>query len=462
MLVDFRFRRSGPAILALGMISALSPETAAHFLFARIGPIAEGGRSAEVYFSEQAKAGDPRFIPKIAHTRLWVQSRPGEFRELTVQAGADRLRAALPAAKSLGVVGECRYGVLARPKQTPFLLRHYPKAVAGTPDEINRLVRRPEIPFEIAATIDRKNETSAAAQLRLVAMRQGKPMPGAVFHAVDADLAEVKFTAGPDGSASWTPPATGYYCIYVADTLKESGELDGKRYDEVRDFATLSLAWPLDRSQADPEAMALFRKAIAHRAQWRDFPGFSADISGELDGRAFDGKMTIAADGQADVEVDDEAARPWLKDQLESLARHRLPAPAQGQDPGFTLRFADDSDEHPLGRLLLVEGGRMASSYRIKGDQIRVVNRNLGRQSMTLSVLTNEENRERSVLPRQYLVHYWDAESGRLLRTETIQDQWIRTGRWDLPRSHAVATASDGGMSLRNVTLSGHTLLKKP
>src|SRR5207244_444661 len=30
------------------------------------------GRMAEVYFSEQAEAGDPRFILKIAHTQLWL------------------------------------------------------------------------------------------------------------------------------------------------------------------------------------------------------------------------------------------------------------------------------------------------------------------------------------------------------------------------------------------------------
>jgi hypothetical protein len=455
-------------ILAMGSVSGLSAEARAHFLFARIGPTAEGGRSAEVYFSEQAKAGDPRFIPKIAHTRLWVQARPGEFRELRVQAGADRLRAVLPAARTLGVVGECRYGVLARPRQTPFLLRHYPKAIAGSPDEVNRLARRPETPFEIVPTLEGKsagpasaNDQAAAPRLRLAAMRNGKPMPGAVFHAVDSDLVEVKFTAGPDGSASWTPPSAGQYCFYVADTLKESGELDGKRYEEVRDFATLSLDWPLVAPKPDPEAAALFRKAIARRAQWRDFPGFTAEIGGELDGRAFSGKVTVAASGEVDLEVDDEAARPWLQDQFESLVRHRLPDRAASPEPGFTLRYGDGPDEHPLGRLLLVEGGRMASSYRIKDDQIRVVNRNLGRESMTLSVLSNEENRERLVLPRQYMVHYWDAESGRLVRTDTIQDHWVRIGRWDLPRSHAVATASDGGMSIRTVTLSGHKPLKK-
>ena len=32
----------------------------AHFLFIHIGPFAEAGRAAEVYFSELAEAGDPR------------------------------------------------------------------------------------------------------------------------------------------------------------------------------------------------------------------------------------------------------------------------------------------------------------------------------------------------------------------------------------------------------------------
>src|SRR5262249_14436595 len=56
----------------------------AHFLFVRIGPPAEGGRSAEVYFSELAEAGDPRFIDKIAQTQLWLQTTPGKFEPLKV------------------------------------------------------------------------------------------------------------------------------------------------------------------------------------------------------------------------------------------------------------------------------------------------------------------------------------------------------------------------------------------
>src|SRR5438552_3873780 len=68
----------------------------AHFLFVRILPPAEGGRHAEVYFSDQADAGDPRFIDKIAHTKLWAQTHPGKFEPLNVHKTPDRLRALLP------------------------------------------------------------------------------------------------------------------------------------------------------------------------------------------------------------------------------------------------------------------------------------------------------------------------------------------------------------------------------
>src|SRR5580658_11173245 len=93
--------------LALALISFLALGTAAraHFLFIRIGEPAEAGRTVEVYFSEKAEAGDPRFIHKVAGAHLTLQTAPGKFQPLTVREGADRLRAALPASGPVGVTG---------------------------------------------------------------------------------------------------------------------------------------------------------------------------------------------------------------------------------------------------------------------------------------------------------------------------------------------------------------------
>src|SRR5262249_49578836 len=131
-----------------------------------------------------------------------------------------------------------------------------------------------------------------------------------------------------------------------------------------------------------------------------------------------------------------------------------------GDRPKPVLRFADDDVEHPLGRLLIFEGGRFASSYRVKDRQIVVVNRHLGKQLMTITVLDNERNRDGHFLPRSYTVQYWDAATGDLRRTETIHERWQRVGAWDLPTLHTVTLASDGGLAVRSVTLAKHQLLK--
>ena len=149
---------------------ALPAEARAHFLFIHIGPPAEGGRAAEVFFSEYADAGDPKFIGKVAATQLWLQTTPGEFQPLRTHQGPDRLRALVPPSGTMAVHGSLQYGVLARPKQTAFLLKHYPKAVAGSPDEVNRLKPYAKVPLEITATFE-------SSGITFTALREGKPLP---------------------------------------------------------------------------------------------------------------------------------------------------------------------------------------------------------------------------------------------------------------------------------------------
>ncbi len=71
--------------------------------------------------------------------------------------------------------------------------------MAGRPDELNRMIPWDEVPLEVAAKVE-------GDRLRLSALKRGKPVPRAVFHAVDADLAESEIVADGTGSAVWAPP----------------------------------------------------------------------------------------------------------------------------------------------------------------------------------------------------------------------------------------------------------------
>ena len=61
------------------------------------------------------------------------------------------------------MIGRCEYGVVGRPKEKAFLLRHYPKAVVGVAEEVNRMQPRSEVPFEIQATFDSGPKPAGAA-----------------------------------------------------------------------------------------------------------------------------------------------------------------------------------------------------------------------------------------------------------------------------------------------------------
>jgi hypothetical protein len=434
-----------PRIAVISFIAACSLASAAeaHFLFIRIGDHAEAGRGVEVYFSERADAGDPKFVEKIAHTKLWAQSEPGKFQPVEVHKLSDRLRGTVPVNGPVSIVGNCEYGVLSR--NVPFLLRHYPKAIAGDPAKLAALEPKKEIPLEIVAAMK-------DGGLEFTLLQNGKPVPEAKFTTVDVNLTNVELKADAEGKATWRPESRGEYCVYASATTPKSGELDGKAYREIREFATIAFRWPLVRTDADEEAVAMFEKALAARAAWTGFPGFSAKVAGRVDGVSFSGSLKVDAEGKVALDVAEPAAKAWVEDQLGSIVLHRQASPAKKERP--VLWFADDDTAHPLGRLLTFSGGQFASSYRVKDEALTVVNRNLGRRNMTITVLENAQNAEGKQLPRTYTVQYWDAGTGKLQQTESFRLAWARHGAFDLPETLSVTTASEKGLIVREVRLT--------
>lgn len=435
-------------LLSFGLLALQNLSAEAHFLFIRIGGQAEAGRQVDVFFSEIARAGDPRFVARIAGAKLWMQTSPGKFQPLTVRMLPDRLRARLPAGGAVSVSGEYTWGVLTR--KVPFLLRYFPGAIHGDAKTLNTLKPRPKVPFQITAVVH-------ADRIEMVALANGKPLPGALFTTVDDDLVNEELKADKNGRVVFRPATEGHFCVYTNRVIPGEGTSGGKKYTETRDFATLAFRWPLVATGGDPDAIKLFETALAKRASWSGFPGFSAAIIGTVDGRAYSGTARVAADGTVSLDIDEQHAAEWVKDQLGSMVLHRR-APS-GQRAAPVLRFADDDLEHPLGRLMTFVGGSMASSYRVHEGQISVVNRAIGPQHMTITVLDNQKNVDGKFLPRSYSVQYWDGKTGKLVKTQSFQNRWTRVGRFDLPTRLTVTTASGTGLNVRSLRLAKHKLL---
>jgi hypothetical protein len=225
--------------IAVGLVALASASAQAHFLFIRIEP-ATGGAApqAHVFFSEQATAGDPQFVDKIAATKLWQASAAGRFEPLAVHKLSDRLTAAVKESGPGVVVGVCEYGVLSR--NVPFLLRYYPKAIVGDPRQSKPIPPREKGAPEIVGTFDKDAVT-------FVVMKEGKPVPEAVFITVDEDLNNEEIKADATGRAIWRPKADGYYCVYTKLVTQQAGEAGGKAYVEIREFPTLAFPWRVEK-----------------------------------------------------------------------------------------------------------------------------------------------------------------------------------------------------------------------
>ena len=279
---------------------------------------------------------------------------------------------------------------------------------------------------------------------------------------IDSLVGELgKVRAADAGRATWRVTNPGQYAVYVKHVVPQSGTKNDQPYDEIREFATLAFDWPLDHSRVDADAVATFERAIATRAKWTDFKGFTTQAAAYIDGRRSEGVIAVKADGNVsfdDSKIEDTAAREWIRDQLHSIVIHRVPSSGIQSKP--LLNFTDQDTAHPLGRLLTFHGGRFASTYRIRDDEITVVNRSLGKENMSLQMLETERNAEQQILSRAYQVQYRDAATGAITRVEFFQTRWHRIGKFDLPESLTQSISAAGGVSIRSLKLREFNLAK--
>ena len=208
------------------------------------------------------------------------------------------------------------------------------------------------------------------------------------------------------------------------------------------------------KDTADAAATKLLADARAARAVYHHFPGFTADIDVNLDGKATRGQVEVSDKGKVTLTLDDPAAEKWAKNTLASTIAHRLDS---GSSSGETpCAFVDDDAHHPLGRAIRVLNDEFHSSYRIRDQQVIVVNRHMpGTGSrFTITVMENLRTKEGKFLPACYVVNTWDAKTDALTSSETHHETWQRVGAFDLPQETIVVRAAAGKLEARSMKLA--------
>jgi len=450
-------KRCGLTALVLALALTARPARG-HFLFFLPAASDAKGPGVRLVFSDNLEPGEPKLLDKVKHTEVFEVGPDGQAAALKTQPGKDCFEVPLTGDGPRVVAGVCRYGVLKRGEGEPFLLCYYPKTfVRATPRDDLWFRACERLPLEIVPI----------KELRTVrVLWQGKPlaeaevtawMPGQEKTSEGKTDKEGRFILPDTG-----PVTAGVYAVSARHVEKKAGEHDGKKYAEVRHYASLTFEGPRAGApgaapKADPAATKLLADALAARANWIDFPGFKADLEINIDGKVFKTPVTVSAKGEVELKCADEDAGRWARRQLASLVDHRLGA----SGPTPPCAFADDNEHHPLGRAITVLDSESHSSYRIRDRQVIVVNRTMQGSRFSIVVLENVTNAEGKFLPGCYVVNYWDGKTDALKRSDAHHDSWKRVGAFDLPTELVVLSAGEGTTETRSLKLSNHQLLKR-
>jgi len=199
----------------------------AHFPF--IVPEADGS-AVKVVFSDDLTPDTNVNVEKLAGTKLFVRDAGGKDAPLDWKKGDGFYQVAVPGTGPRVVYGVTEYGVLQKGDAKPFRLTYYPKALVGGPA---KAAVGGALKVEVLAAGD-------AGKTRFQVVHDGKPVAGAEVTVLPPGGSKKAVKTDADG---FTPAfeAAGRYGVFARVTEAKGGEHAGKKYDEVRHYATLVL-----------------------------------------------------------------------------------------------------------------------------------------------------------------------------------------------------------------------------
>jgi len=213
----------------------------------------------------------------------------------------------------------------------------------------------------------------------------------------------------------------------------------------------------------DPAAKELLRKAFESTSRWaKDFPGFAAELIVNDNGEIYKGSVEIKSREEMTInlEVPEEkkALSDWAKDSIGMITTHRAWRSFEESDGKSPVTFAEENNDHPLGKLILIHGDGMGSRYRIKDNRIQQISRDMSRMRFTINIEEAMKTEDGKSLTTQYVVFYFTGDN-KLMKVDSFSDtHHILKGNY-LPGKRRVISSQEGQPIVRTIEFKGHRLL---
>jgi uncharacterized GH25 family protein len=216
-------------LLAAVVLFALASVASAHFPFL----VPDGPSKGKAVFSDTLKPDKDVPVDRLANTKLVVIA-DGKATDLvwTLDKTANCYTFEVPGGGSRIVVGTTDYGVLQRGDSKPFRLYYHPKAIFGDLPAPEQATVGEKLPLELVPVV-------AGGKLRLKALAGGKPLAKAPVSVLVPGEAKSHDVNTDDGGLTPDFDKAGTYGAYVRRIETQAGDKEGKKYDEIRHYASL-------------------------------------------------------------------------------------------------------------------------------------------------------------------------------------------------------------------------------
>lgn len=217
-------------LLSTAFVLAAATMASAHFVF--LVPDGNSG-SVKAVFSDSLKPDPNVSIEKIENTKLtlidsagkesalkWTVDKPGAFWKIEAAGSGSRI-----------VAGVTDYGVLQRGDTKPFWLKYYSKTILGDLPSVEKGKIGKAVPLEIVPVID-------GGKLYLFAFVAGKPAANMEISVLTPDDKTIDMHTDAKGITRAFDEA-GMYGARIRLVEAKTGEDKGKKYEELRHYATL-------------------------------------------------------------------------------------------------------------------------------------------------------------------------------------------------------------------------------
>jgi uncharacterized GH25 family protein len=214
------------------LVALWGAAASAHFVWIETSP-AEKGTLVRAGFGE-AGGWDPDLIDKIKNSRFWTRANDGATPlAIAVDDKEKEYRTTIEGPAPAAVLAATDYGVIQFGKAPTSWLRYTSKHLVGAPAEWNDKTPTKELRIEVLAEPD-----GDAVKLQVLFL--GKPAADAVIKGETPDGKPVELKTDAEGRARWPLSGEGLYSCFVGVTTETPGELDGKKYVAMKDYAALN------------------------------------------------------------------------------------------------------------------------------------------------------------------------------------------------------------------------------